>query len=266
MNYESLKEFISRLESEGELVRITEPVSPILEIAEVTDRVSKSPDGGKALLFENVEGSAMPVLINAFGSWRRIQMALGVSSLEKIAREIERFIKIAPPATLMDKAKLLPMLLQASSFPPKTVSAGQASCQEVVMTGDAVDLDRIPILQCWPNDAGRFITYPIVINRSLDQTIRNVGLYRMQVFDKQTTAMHWHIHKDGAHFFHRLEQRQWPWDEKALRQVMADRWTPPRHPQNRHSQRRHSRIHPHHHQRLRLYRLPRSSQRRKQQA
>ena len=202
MNYESLKEFITRLESEGELVRIAEPVSPILEIAEITDRVSKSPDGGKALLFENVEGSAMPVLINAFGSWRRIQMALGVSSLEKIARKIERFIKITPPATLMDKAKLLPMLLQASNFPPKTVSARQASCQEVVMTGDAVDLDRIPVLQCWPNDAGRFITYPIVINRSLDQSIRNVGLYRMQVFDKRTTAMHWHIHKDGAHFFH----------------------------------------------------------------
>ena len=206
MSYESLKEFITRLESEGELIRIAEPVSPILEIAEITDRVSKSPDGGKALLFENVEGSAMPVLINAFGSWRRIQMALGVSSLEKIAQEIERFIKIAPPTTLMDKAKLLPMLLQAASFPPKTVSAGQASCQEVVMTGDAVDLDRIPVLQCWPNDAGRFITYPIVINRSLDQSIRNVGLYRMQVFDKRTTAMHWHIHKDGAHFFHEYQK------------------------------------------------------------
>jgi 3-polyprenyl-4-hydroxybenzoate decarboxylase len=173
MNYDSLREFITRLESEGELVRIAEPVSPILEIAEITDRVSKSPDGGKALLFENVEGSAMPVLINAFGSWRRIQMALGVSNLEKIAREVERFIKIAPPATLVDKAKLLPMLLQASNFPPKTISAKQASCQEVVMTGDAVDLGRIPILQCWPNDAGRFITYPIVINRSLDQSIRN---------------------------------------------------------------------------------------------
>jgi len=206
MNYDSLKEFIARLESEGELVRITEPVSPILEIAEITDRVSKSPDGGKALLFENVEGSTMPVLINAFGSWRRIQMALGVSNLEKIAREVERFIKIAPPATLMDKAKLLPMLLQASNFPPKTVSAKQASCQEVVMTGDDVDLGRIPILQCWPNDAGRFITYPIVINRSLDQSIRNVGLYRMQVYNKNTTGMHWHIHKDGAHFFHEYQK------------------------------------------------------------
>ncbi|MDH3256945.1 MAG: menaquinone biosynthesis decarboxylase [Nitrospinota bacterium] len=202
MTYKSLKEFITRLESEGELVRVAELVSPILEIAEITDRVSKSTDGGKALLFENVEGSTIPVLINAFGSWRRIQMALGVSSLETIAREIEQFINIAPPATLIDKAKLIPMLLQASSFPPKTVSAGRASCQEVILTGGAVDLDRIPILQCWPNDAGRFITYPIVINRSLDQSIRNVGLYRMQVFDKRTTAMHWHIHKDGAHFFH----------------------------------------------------------------
>ena len=202
MNYESLKEFISRLESEGELVRITEPVSPILEIAEITDRVSKSPGGGKALLFENVDGSSMPVLINAFGSWRRIQMALGVSSLGKIAGEIERFIHIAPPESLIDKARLLPMLLKASKFPPKIVSSRQASCQEVALTGDAVDLDRIPILQCWPDDAGRFITYPIVINRSLDRSIRNVGLYRMQVFDKRTTAMHWHIHKDGAHFFH----------------------------------------------------------------
>ncbi len=206
MTYKSLKEFITRLESEGELVRITEQVSPILEIAEITDRVSKSPEGGKALLFENVEGSAMPVLINAFGSWRRIRMALGVSSLENIAREIERYLKIAPPATLIDKAKLLPMLLQAAKFPPKIVPAKQASCQEVVITGDQVDLDRIPILQCWPNDAGRFITYPIVINRSLDQSIRNVGLYRMQVFDKQTTAMHWHIHKDGAHFFHEYQK------------------------------------------------------------
>lgn len=210
MHYKSLREFIERLEAEGELVRISEPVSPLLEIAEVTDRVSKSPDGGKALLFENVEGSAMPVLINAFGSWRRIRLALGVADLESIAREIERYLKIAPPATLMDKAKLLPMLLQASKFPPKTVSAKRASCQEVVMTGDDVDLGRIPIIQCWPKDAGRFITFPIVINRSLDRSIRNVGLYRMQVFDKTTTAMHWHIHKDGAHFFHeyRKENRR----------------------------------------------------------
>ena len=202
MNYESLREFIERLEAEGELVRIAEPVSPLLEIAEITDRVSKSPDGGKALLFENVEGSAMPVLINAFGSWRRIRLALGVADLENIAREIERYLKIAPPATLADKAKLLPMLLQASKFPPKIVSAKQASCQEVVMTGHDVDLGCIPIIQCWPDDAGRFITYPIVINRSLDRSIRNIGLYRMQVFGKTTTAMHWHIHKDGAHFFH----------------------------------------------------------------
>jgi len=202
MNYESLREFIERLEAEGELVRIAEPVSPLLEIAEITDRVSKSPDGGKALLFENVEGSAMPVLINAFGSWRRIRLALGVADLENIAREIERYLKIAPPATLADKAKLLPMLLQASKFPPKIVSARQASCQEVVMTGHDVDLGCIPIIQCWPDDAGRFITYPIVINRSLDRSIRNIGLYRMQVFGKATTAMHWHIHKDGAHFFH----------------------------------------------------------------
>lgn len=202
MLYHSLREFIERLERDGELVRISEPVSPVLEIAEITDRVSKQPGGGKALLFENVEGSSMPVLINAFGSTRRMNAALGVHDVEKVARRIEKFLKIAPPASLMDKVKLLPMLLEASQFPPKLVSANNALCQEVVHTGDDVDLGKIPVLQCWPNDAGRFITFPIVINRSADGKLRNVGLYRMQVFDKKTTGMHWHIHKDGAHFFH----------------------------------------------------------------
>lgn len=207
MVYNSLRDFIRRLESDGELVRIREPVSPILEIAEITDRVSKSPNGGPALLFENVEDSTMPVLINAFGSWRRIHAALGTARLDDIARDMERYLKLAPPTTLMEKAKLLPLLLEAANFPPKMVSAQKAPCQEVVHTGDAVDLSRIPILQCWPQDAGRFITFPIVINRSLDRSIRNVGLYRMQVFDKNSTAMHWHIHKDGAHFFHEFQRQ-----------------------------------------------------------
>ncbi len=207
MAFHSLKEFIEQLEQEGELIRIQEPVSPILEISEITDRVSKSPEGGKALLFENVEGSQMPVLINAFGSTRRMNMALGVSDIEDIPKEIERYLKIAPPATLMDKVKLLPLLLNAAHFPPKIVGAGKALCQEVVHLGDDVDLGKIPVLQCWPNDAGRFITFPIVINRSADDKLRNVGLYRMQVYDKNTTAMHWHIHKDGAHFFHEYRRQ-----------------------------------------------------------
>jgi 4-hydroxy-3-polyprenylbenzoate decarboxylase len=207
MKYPSLKEFIDRLELEGELLRIKESVSPILEIAEITDRVSKQPGGGKALLFENVEGSSMPVLINAFGSAKRMNIAMGVHNIEDIPKRIERYIKIPPPTTLLDKAKLLPMLLQAAQFPPKLLQTSHAPCQEVVHINDQVDLGMIPILQCWPQDAGRFITFPIVINRSVDKKIKNVGLYRMQVYDKKTTGMHWHIHKDGAHFFHEYRKQ-----------------------------------------------------------
>ena len=207
MKYPSLIEFIERLEIDGELLRINESVSPILEIAEITDRVSKKPEGGKALLFENVEGSSMPVLINAFGSTKRMNLALGVHNIEDIAKRIESYIKIPPPTTLLDKAKLLPMLLQAAQFPAKLVQPAHPPCQEVVHLNDDIDLGTIPILQCWPQDAGRFITFPIVINRSVDKKIRNVGLYRMQVYDKKTTGMHWHIHKDGAHFFHEYRKQ-----------------------------------------------------------
>ena len=206
MNYPSLREFIDRLDREGELLRIKESVSPILEITEITDRVSKQPGGGKALLFENVEGSSMPVLINAFGSSKRMNMALGVHDIEDIPKRIEQYIKIPPPATMLDKVKLLPMLLQAAQFPPKLVNKEHPPCQEIVHLGDDIDLGAIPVLQCWPEDAGRFITFPIVINRSVDKKIRNVGLYRMQVYDRNTTAMHWHIHKDGAHFFHEFKK------------------------------------------------------------
>jgi 4-hydroxy-3-polyprenylbenzoate decarboxylase len=207
MHYPSLREFIDRLESEGELLRIKKSVSPILEITEITDRVSKLPGGGKALLFENVEGSSMPVLINAFGSTKRMNLALGVHNVEDIAKRIERYIKIPPPITLLDKAKLLPMLLQAAQFPPSLLHTAHPPCQEVVHLNDDIDLGMIPILQCWPQDAGRFITLPIVINRSVDKKIRNVGLYRMQVYDRKTTGMHWHIHKDGAHFFHEYRKQ-----------------------------------------------------------
>ena len=207
MNYPSLREFIYQLEREEELLRIKERVSPILEITEITDRISKQPDGGKALLFENVEGSSMSVLINAFGSVKRMNMALGVHDIEDIPKRIERYIKIPPPSTLLDKAKLLPMLLEATQFPPKLLNTTHPPCQEIVQLNDDIDIGKIPVLQCWPDDAGRFITFPIVINRSTDKKIRNVGLYRMQVYDKRTTAMHWHIHKDGAHFFHEYKKQ-----------------------------------------------------------
>ena len=207
MAYHSLREFVDRLENENELVRIKDHVSPILEITEITDRVSKQSDGGKALLFENVEGSNIPVLINAFGSFKRINIALGVHDIEKIPRDIDKYLKIKPPSSLLEKVKLLPMLLEAAAFPPKIVSARKGTCQEVVLTGNDVDLGIIPILQCWPNDAGRFITFPIVVNRTIDKKLRNVGLYRMQVYDKKTTGMHRHIHKDGAHFFYEFKNR-----------------------------------------------------------
>jgi len=207
MAYHSLREFVDRLENENELVRIKDHVSPILEITEVTDRVSKEPGGGKALLFENVEGSNIPVLINAFGSSKRINMALNVLDIEKIPNDIDKYLKIKPPSSFLEKVKLLPMLLEAAAFPPKMVSSRQAACQEVVLIGDDVDLGEIPILQCWPNDAGRFITFPIVVNRTIDRKLRNVGLYRMQVYNKKTTGMHWHIHKDGAHFFHEFKKQ-----------------------------------------------------------
>ena len=207
MAYHSLREFIKRLENEDELVRIKDLVSPILEISEITDRVSKKSGGGEALLFENVEGSDIPVLINAFGSSKRMNIALSVNDIEKIPNDIEKYIKITPPSSLLEKVKLLPMLLEAAAFPPKMVSSRIASCQEVIFTGDDVDLDKIPILKCWPNDAGKFITFPIVVNRTIDQKLRNVGLYRMQVYDKKTTGMHWHIHKDGAHFFHEFKKQ-----------------------------------------------------------
>ena len=207
MHYSSLRKFIERLEIENELIRIQEKVSPILEIAEITDRISKQPDGGKALLFENVEGSSIPVLINAFGSKKRMNMALGVYDVEEIAKRIEQYLKIPPPITMLDKAKLLPMLLEAAKFPPKLVKGSKAPCQEVVHLNDKVNLDEIPILQCWPSDAGRFITFPIVINRSADRKVKNVGLYRMQIYDSKTTGMHWHIHKDGAHFFHEYRKQ-----------------------------------------------------------
>ncbi|PIQ99724.1 MAG: menaquinone biosynthesis decarboxylase [Nitrospinae bacterium CG11_big_fil_rev_8_21_14_0_20_45_15] len=205
MSFYSLQEFIQRLSDEGELIRISDPVSRDLEITEITDRISKSPDGGKALLFENVIGCDMPVLINAFGSARRMNLALGVEDIEEIPTAIEKYIKLAPPTTWADRIKLLPLLLEASQFPPRKVRT--APCQEVVLKGDDVDLTRIPILKCWPNDAGRFITLPIVVNRSADGKIRNVGLYRMQVYDKNTTGMHWHIHKDGAHFFYEYKKK-----------------------------------------------------------
>lgn len=200
-SYKSLHEFIARLEKEGELIRIKEEVSPILEITEIADRVSKLPHGGKALLFENIAGSSMPVLINAFGSKKRMCLALGVNDIEEIASEIQDLIEIKPPQNLSEKIALIPKLFNLIKIPPKKFKGKNPPCQEVVLTGDEIDLFKFPVLKCWPEDGGRFITLPVVFSRSPITGKRNVGMYRMHVYDRNTTGMHWHIHKDGAGHF-----------------------------------------------------------------
>ena len=194
MAYSSLSDFVKDLEQAGELKRIRATVSPDLEIAEITDRVSKM--GGPALLFETVEGSKMPLLINAYGSNKRMAMALGVEDLNEISDEIEGLIKFEPPESLIDKVKILGILAKLTNFPPKTVRRG--ACQEVVLTEEQVSLDRLPIIKCWPLDADKYITLPQVFTHSLKTGQRNVGTYRLQKLDERTLAMHWQIHHDGA--------------------------------------------------------------------
>lgn len=198
MAYKDLRHFIQALEAAGELVRISTYVNPLLEIAEITDRVSKS-SGGKALLFENT-GSEFPLLINALGSYRRMSMALGVASLDDCAREIERLFQLVtkPKENLLDKLSLLPQLGQFASWMPKVVG-GRGACQQVVM--QEADLYRLPVMQCWPEDGGPFITLPVIHTKDPHTGIRNVGMYRMQVFSKDMTGMHWHRHKVSARHF-----------------------------------------------------------------
>ncbi len=202
MAYDSLTAFVKALERAGELKRIKTTVSPDLEIAEITDRVSKAE--GPALLFENVEGSKMPLLINTYGSYQRMAMALGVDDLEQIASEIEGMIKLDAPESLLDKVKILRMLSQLANFPPKTVKKG--ICQEVVLTGEDASLDVLPLIKCWPLDADRYITLPQVFTHSLKTGQRNVGTYRLQRINPHALAMHWQIHHDGA--AHHREYRQ----------------------------------------------------------
>src|SRR4051812_21797877 len=197
MAYNSLQDFVQLLESEGELKRIRQPVNARLEIAEIADRVMKS--GGPALLFENVVGKNIPVLINAFGSPRRMALALGVADIEDIARDIDHLTRLKPPSSWREKLRLLPELLRLSGAAPKVVSDG--ACQEVVEK--TPDLTALPALTCWPGDAAPFITLPLVFSRDPVNGRRNVGLYRMQIFDARTTGMHWHPHKVGARHYSR---------------------------------------------------------------
>jgi 4-hydroxy-3-polyprenylbenzoate decarboxylase len=197
--YQNLGEFISELEKAGELLRVKAPVSCELEITQITDLASKAPGGGKALLFEHVRESRFPVLTNAFGSERRICMALGTHSLDSLAQRLERFVRIEPPKSLRQLAGLLPMGLELIRFLPRRTS--KAACQEVIYRGEEIDLSMLPVLKCWPQDGGPFVTLPVVITRSLKTGRRNAGMYRLQVFNRNTTGMHWHIHKDGSNYF-----------------------------------------------------------------
>lgn len=200
--YRDLTEFIQHLEQQGELVRVKVPVDPELEITEIADRVMKN--GGPALLFEQVKGSDFPVLINAFGSEKRMAMALGVDTLDEITAEISQFIKMAMEGeneSLLGKLKALPKLAELSKLFPKTVS--KASCQEVIM--EEPDLDKLPVLKCWPQDGGRYVTLPLVFTKDPVTGKQNCGMYRLQIFDQKTTGMHWHIHKDGAANYRKAE-------------------------------------------------------------
>ena len=211
MSLDSLAEFVQRLAAAGELTRVTHPVSVNLELCEIADRVMKSPGGGQALLFEHVtlfDGtrSQYPVAINLFGSMRRMAMALGVDDLDAIGARIEELLQMKVPEGLIAKLSLLPRLLEIGKFPPR-VRGGRPSAQQVVWRGDEVDLRKLPIIKCWPEDGGPYITLPMVISKDPTRGIRNVGMYRVQVLGPRTLAMHWQRHKVGAAHWREMAER-----------------------------------------------------------
>ena len=199
MAFNNLDDFLSALESAGELVRIKTYVDPRLEIAEITDRVSKTPDRNKALLFENT-GFDFPVLMNAYGSEKRMCIALGVADLNDISKEIENLFKLlaGPKESILDKLRVLPKLTQFAAWMPKVIR-GKGICQDVVLA--APDLSKLPIITCWPKDGGPFITLPVIHTKDPETGIRNVGMYRMQMINDRLTGMHWHKHKVSARHF-----------------------------------------------------------------
>lgn len=207
MAYQDLRAWIEALERAGELVRVRESVSPILEIAEITDRASKAgrkggvkgyAPGGPALLFENVtDYPGARVLMNQFGSERRMQLALGVESLDDIAARLRMLLEVKSPEGILEKLKMLPMLAEVGAFFPKVIKAKDAPCKQVIHR-ENINVLEFPVLQCWPWDGGRFITLPGVITRDPRTGRRNMGMYRMQVYDGQTTGMHWQRQKNAA--------------------------------------------------------------------
>ena len=205
MAFGDLRELIADLDKRGQLRRVTAPVSRDLEIAEITDRVSKGPaEKNRALLFENVQGFTTPVLINAFGSSERMAAALGVERLDELSARVAKLLDLRMPGSFFDKLRKLGDLFDVAKAGPKRVRS--AACQEVVET-DRPSLATLPIIRCWPGDAGRYITLPMVFTRDPVSGARNVGMYRLQVFDDQTLGMHWQIHKGSAEH-HRVAEEQ----------------------------------------------------------
>ena len=200
MPYQDLREFIAFLESKGDLRRISAPVDPELEITEIAHRLLRA--GGPALLFENVIGHDMPVLINAFCAERRMNWALDVDSPDELAARLESMIELVqggPPPGIVNKLRTLGRLVHVGAYQPRIIS--NAPCQEVTLSGDDVDLYRLPIIKCWPEDAAPFITLPLVITKDPETGTQNYGIYRMQVYDRRTTGMHWQTHKVGARHY-----------------------------------------------------------------
>ena len=203
MSYKNMQEFIRQLESTGNLLRISAEVNPGLEVTEITDRVSKA--GGPALLFENVKGASFPLLINAFGSYQRMQMVLDCDSFNDIGRKIESQLKMQPPKNLKEKIRMLFTLKDIAGNIPKKVK--HAPCQQQIHGSDGPLLDMLPILKCWPNDGGPFVTLPIVITKDPDSGIQNTGMYRLHKYDRRTTGMHWQYNKDGNNHFAKYKSR-----------------------------------------------------------
>lgn len=202
MSLDNLRDFIARLDAERELVRVARPVSVVKEIAEIADRCMKSPGGGPALMFTRPslaggQASPMPVGINLFGSEPRMCIALGVGKLDEIGARIKALLSMKLPESWREKLALLPKLAELTKYPPRTVS-GRPPCQEVVLQGADIDLGALPIITCWPEDGGPYITLPQVVTRDPKTGVRNVGMYRVQVLGRDLLAMHWQRHKVGA--------------------------------------------------------------------
>jgi len=211
VSLDTISQFLSAIDRAGELARISEPVKARLELCEIADRVMKQPGGGKALYFENVildngQRSRYPAVINLFGSMKRMCLALGVDDLDQIGERITEMLDLKVPEGLVGKLAMLPRLLEIGKFPPR-IRGGKPPCQEVVLQGDDVDLSTLPIITCWPEDGGPYITLPMVISKDPKRGIRNVGMYRVQVLGPRTLAMHWQRHKVGAAHWREMAEK-----------------------------------------------------------